>query len=626
MTQRFNKFAERHGVAATVLSEWEPVDVSHLAPSDREIFKRRSKAIKLYDDGEPIDRIECRTGVSKTELYRILDRSMTPDPTGRPYGFLACVPHYRLTPHPGGVFTQFLETHPKIQEMLDGWATGKIPINQAKSRGRGTLRIWEAFRGLCKTSGIDTVQDYPFCNQDQGKESIRVYCKRLRHSDFVTWAKVEYGSSAARLAGQAMRQKPDYSDLRPYELIQFDAHRIDCILNIRFEDERGDIQDLPLSRLWLLVALDVSSRAVLGYTLSYGTNYSVDDVVACLGSVFVPWKPRNLPSEDISYLPGAGLPSGAIPECAWRAFDTIRMDNHWSHISTFVQKKIIETGANEVILNRPRTPRANAILERFFLTFEKQTGHRFPNTTGSNPKDPRRHNPEKAAKVLGMDDEDMWIIADLALANYNASPHTSLNNRTPLEFLRYRLQRDDDLIRHIPFTSEEALPLYWRQFKVTIHGDPANGHLPYVIFKGARYFSDSLRCRSDLIGEKAMLWVNIVTDIRQVRLFLTDGSSMGYLLVESRWREMAHTLRTRKAINKLCRETPSPIDSSAPMSSYVNNLAKLAPKSRPALNLLLKACRDAAASEEFLGEALGRQPKSRPVSRDKSWVTIDKVF
>lgn len=440
-------------------NDWPPVNTSTFCNSKRKKFHQRKQALELSVDSDLKNHeIATRTGVSISALKELRKRAFTADVDGHPYLLNACIPNFRLKIYSrvdksdsgrAGRFTQFLKEHPDLQKSLDDWALGKKRINGTKVRGKRAATIYVAVVDECKALGIDTTR-YPFTNADAGKEAVRRYCKTLRTHDFVVQSRVEHGDEAGRLSAQSHTTSNAYQrlPLGPYDRVQLDGHRIDLLLVVELINDDGEVVYLPLSRVWLLVTLDCASRAILGYSLSLLGNYSNEDVLQCVSNSIEPWSPMLMPTPTLGYTKGAGLPSGVIDECAWRLFDALQFDNAFSHQSHYVQQRIISAGIHEVQTNKPKSSRSDALVERFFKTFEEMSLHRLPMTTGSDPKDPRRRDPEKEAVAYEIQIDDLHLIVDITIANYNATPHEALQGRSPLEVLEMQLRTGRCLPRY----------------------------------------------------------------------------------------------------------------------------------------------------------------------------------
>ena len=631
------RYAGVWGPDALNPDNWPSVNTSELAPDKLERFRVRKRLLQAYLSGEDdVATLLNRTGISRGELYRLLERAFGVNQDGNPVGYLACIPGIRLRSYvrtkrtrrgTAGLFQQFLSDQPELHALLDDLALGRKKLNLATVRGRHFKQLWLAFRQACQKAGLDVDNDYPFSNADGGREAIRRHVCAIRQSDFVASARIEHGDHAGRLASKQVKSDTD-PVLRPYERVQLDGHRLDAIFNVRIQDELGNDTDLPLSRIWLLVLIDVASRAVLGYSFSLSENYTSEDVLECIGSSFEPWSPKDLDGSNVSYHPDAGLPSGVLEGCQWRCFDSLQLDNAFSHLSEWVQGRIIGAGALEVITNKPKSPRSNAIVERFMRTFESVTLHHWPNTTGSGPSDPRRRKPEQAAARFQVSFTDLELVTDLAVANYNASAHTALNGRSPLEYLDYRLQRGQDLVRYSSATTLDGLKLFERDIPRVVNANLAQGHKPYVQFLNVRYSSDVLRQRLDLNGRRVILRIN-TRDIRYGHVFTTTGECISQVSADARWVNTAHSIKMRRAINKKINQNKLRDDCRDPVSNHLVDLAHRAPLSRKDRNRLLAAQRmtesdGGTAKTEPASDSLVTT-RSRSCPGQPTWVHLNKT-
>ena len=389
-------------------------------------------------------------------------------------------------------------------------------------------------------------------------------------------------------------------------------------------DADGTRRDVPLERLWLLVIIDEASRAVLGYQLSLAANYTADDVLDCVASSLKPWTPLETPSETIAYRTDGGFPSGVITECAWRAFDSLAFDNAMAHTSVWMQERIIRTVGCEINTGRPARALSRAIVERFFRTFEDASLHRWPSTTGSGPSDPRRHRPVEAAESLKIALEDLELIVDLTIANYNGSPHKSLNGRTPLDYIRYYDEHGLTLPRYLPRSIADCLPLYDREYERRIAGNAKVGRRPYVTFMGAHYRNEALATLIDRIGEPITLVVN-VRDIRRVEGFLSDGTCIGTLVADEPWLRQPHSLRTRRAILKLMKTGELSRETYNPVGDHLKYLQQRARLTRRDRNRLLSQARE-ATGEQYSKPKDGPKQGSHPRVQRRRRIRITDVY
>jgi len=604
---------------------WPAVDTDHLTPTELRTYLTRRRAVQLHlTSTMTIAQICEKTGLCRSEIRRLVTRCLQVSAEGTVWGWYALLPHVRLTEYRAkkvngraGSFARFLEDHPKLAKKLEGWALTRKPADGQKKYGKVFAEIWEAFHKACSDEGVDVERDYPFTNRDRGREAVRRHCRKLRKRHFTSGAVAEGGTGTIRAGSSYHPVWDDHTPVEgPYHRVQFDGHRLDVDLIVEVEDADGKLIPLPLSRLWLLIVIDTASRAVLGYHISLEENYTADDVLECIATTAVPWTPKELPSERVTYAHGAGLPSGVIDECAWRAFNIIQFDNAWSHTSSWVKDRIMKTERCEVVTNRARKPRSNQYVERFMGTFEQMTLHRWPSTTGSHPKDTKRTDSEKEAKKLHAGFDDLLVAADLAIANYNAAPHAGLNGLSPLEFLAQRIERRYDLIRHLKAREPESLTLFEKSFTATMRGNPKLAHYPYVQFMGVRYSSDVLASSPELIGERVQFRVN-VKDIRTAEVF-HKGLSLGRVYADAKWMRHPHSLRIRRAILKLIKKRRIDWSTQNPVGAHLEYLRERQRRSRRDRNKFARAKRDARL------QSLPLQDIARP-GRRQPWSSNDRI-
>lgn len=568
-------------------SNWQIIPIESIPEKIRALFMVKQRALYLrLVKGLQLREVSEQTGIQIREIQRLVARSRIQTKAGNMAEWLACIPHYRLQPYTrktktksnfAGTMTQFLEHHQLDQYFLR-LAIGKVKVEGKLVRGRYFEGMYQQFRKKCIDTGIDVDTEYPFSNYDKGREAVRNYVIKIRESNVIEDIRVTHGSKVAAMAASSGK---GYKNLArkelPYEITQLDGHRLDSIIAVTERDGAGDDQYRILSRVWLILIIDKSSKAILGYSLSLSENYSAQDVMNCIKSAFTKWLPLTSPNKNPPYIEGAGLPGGTIPLCEGRLFNQLRLDNAFAHLSTWVHQRLMGAGVTEIILNKPAAPRQNAVVERVNQTLAEISAHQFLNTTGSDKDDVRRRNPEKAAKRLRVTYEILEQKIDVFIANYNATANNPLNGRSPLEYISYHLNQD-----HLPpiqIDEMAKISLHERDFRVTIRMNKKAGHPPSVKFKGALYTSDTLRIRGDLKDKTAYLRFD-VNDVRYGTLFQSDGACLGVVNVEQRWSWHKHDLRTRQHILKLTHEKQMSSLHRDPVGAYAEYLETESKKSK----------------------------------------------
>lgn len=264
-------------------------------------------------------RILANHRVGKSALYRAARRCLHLHPDGRIYGFRAVLPFLRVkdyerqalvAPSPystsgcAGAFAQLLRDYPTIEKVLRKAVKAR---NKKAALGRQVRQpiydIHAEFVAACRDAGI-TAERYPLNTKRVAFRSVHAYVLKTSHEDFAMAVSHSRGTSTRARATDDV-QAP--AATRAFEVVEFDGHKIDLRLDVRLIDPTGMEQVLELHRIWIIVALDVFSRAVLGYHIALGKEYNKDDVAAALQAALVPALPRTYIIPDLQVKPGGRL-------------------------------------------------------------------------------------------------------------------------------------------------------------------------------------------------------------------------------------------------------------------------------------------------------------------------------
>lgn len=120
--------------------------------------------------------------------------------------------------------------------------------------------------------------DYPLNTKHSGIRTFFRYVRQVLLERFSTFARLAAG--ATHLKGWPSESVLPVPPLRvPFEVIEFDAHRVDCRLKIVKVDPLSVPTEYQVERVWLVVLVDVFSRAVLGYQIVCNPEISRFDVI-----------------------------------------------------------------------------------------------------------------------------------------------------------------------------------------------------------------------------------------------------------------------------------------------------------------------------------------------------------
>lgn len=549
-------------------STWPTYDPAALSSAERKIFTARKKAVELYCANFTIQEIENQTGVNRRQVYRLIAACTQVHSDGRVYGYRALKPYVRIALYQRqtkpkrnptgsafggavGAFGYLLERYPTLQAWLTEKVTGKaIAIDQQGTsvRLRGLIKLHEDFLVQCRKEGL-TVADYPMNTDLQGKRALSAWVKKICLARFAKGSRM---AGAHHLKGMPALGGEHIGPVGgALEVVEFDGHRLDIRLHIVVRDPIGFEQRFEIERIWLLVIIDVWSRAVLGYHLSLNREYSRYDVIRTIEKALEPHRDRPFSLPGLTYGPRGGFPSGKYPELAYATWQRLKLDNAKANLSEDVRFALTEFVGCTVDAGPSYTPDDRPYIERFFGTVAATLSSRMPGYTGSNAHDVRRAlaDPKKTVQLFVTLDE-LEELLEASIASYNATPHSGLNGRTPLEAIEYSLRVKGKLLNWLPEGKRNTMCLMQTPKLVKVRGYLQQGQRPHVNFFGIRYTNALLASSGAFIGKMLKVYYNS-QDLRCIRAFTSDGSELGELKAQGAWGEVQHDLKLRQEILKL---------------------------------------------------------------------------
>jgi len=549
------------------LESWPTVDLMALPPKDRAGFKARCEAIRLFleQSSMPVSAIAEATGVQPAAIYRALKRCWTKHSDGQIYGFRGAIPYARFKSytrtapvrasydgHGGasGAFERLLATYPKIRQLLLKYAKNRNKKIQGATVFRKSIEeIHQQFQRACREEGIGPT-DYPFSESRLAFRSLQKFFKQTADQDFSAAVR-HAGGMKAGAAVSDMDQAP--AATRGFEVVQFDGHKIDLRLTVKMIDPHGFERLLEINRVWILVLLDVYTRAVIGYTLTLSKEYNKDDVAMAIQAALVPFKPRVYKIPKLAIQQGGGFPSSVVPRTAYACWDWFAIDGAKAHLAGDTLVRLNEIVGCWTDNGPAGEPNERPFIERFFHLISRYFAHKLPGSLGNSPD-----SIEKALCDIGGDlrllveYDELEELIEVVIANYNGDAHGGVGGRTPLEAMALSVERQGYL-RSLPKQLRGSLCLLQEARIVTVKGVVKDGVRPHINFSHVKYTSDVLADNAALIGKKIRIYYD-VRDIRTVKAYFEDGSELGVLRASRPWCFSPHSLRVRQEIFRLLAE------------------------------------------------------------------------
>jgi len=613
------------------LTTWPTVDHTHLPEAEKATYLRRLAAISRYIEKPDISAsiIARETGVDRKTLSRLVKRCIALHPDGRIFGFRALLQFVRVktyvrimhAPTGGqqssrggrsGAFTQLMERYPDLEAFLRKQAKQRVRASGRREVKPTARRIHQQFLVCCREQGI-AADEYPF-NQDLlGFRSMEKFLKKLISASFVD-AVVDAGGDKAAAPWPREEEAVKVPILRPFEVVEFDGHRIDVRLTLVIDDPYGLETLVELSRIWILPIEDIGSRAILGYSLALGGGYGQDDVMEAVERALVPHRRRQLRIPGLRYSERGGFPSEVFPELAYATWEEFRFDNAKAHLTDRVLGTLSEVVGCWPDAGPPADPNQRPYIERFFEILAGHFAHHIPGTTGSNPDDIRRKlgDPSGDLRLL-IRLHDLEEIIDVLLSNYNGEPHGGLGGRTPLEALQNHLNKNQGFVQALCLAQRENLYLLYDSRIVTVRGDVVEGVRPHVNFEGVRYSSEALSGNPGLIGKRLRLYYNR-KDLRTVKVYFEDGQEFGILYAARPWSLTQHSLRLRKDILRMRRLRQLDYDDTEnPVEVYLQHMRGQAKHGKRSADAYAKARKDTAPATSATSE----EPPTEPIAHQE---------
>lgn len=616
------------------LDTWASVDLSAL-PKDRQAsFQARREAIEAFitEKHLSVSAILKSTGVARSTLYRLVEKCWKKHPDGRMYGYRALILYGRSSDYErrqpvdgnrdgysgcAGAFTQLLRDHPVIEKLLKKRAAERVRPIKGQKRVRQIrkplLALHEEFLKACRDEKIKA-NEYPFTESRRGFRSMQTYLRKIANQKFST-AVTNAGGERAGAAPSDQEQAP--AATRPFQVIEFDGHKLDLRLTIKLKDPLGFERTLELHRIWVLVLLDVHTRAVLGYSLSFGKEYNKDDVAAALQSALTPFFPRKYTIPDLEIEEGGGFPSSMFPETAYACWDWFRFDGAKSHLAAATLERLTQVVGCWTDNGPAGEPDARPFIERFFRLLSRHFAHRFPGTLGSDPEAIEKALGDPGGDIsLLIDYDELVQLLEVVIANYNGRGHGGVLGLTPLEAMRHSLRRKSFYLRTLPRFLRSTLCLLQEAKVVPVKGSLKDGVRPHINFSNVRYTSKELAGSADLINKKIRIYYD-VRDIRTLRAFFEDGTELGILTAARPWNATPHSLRLRQQIFREIAEGKLVVkDGMDPIEAWEKKRWSDAHKSKRSANALAQAHVNGtlgSSAEVLMIEHAEAVPSSEPV-------------
>jgi len=529
---------------------WKRPDIRLVAQPHREAFIARCDALTAFVQGKSIRMAAREHGVNRTTLTATVSKAFTLAPNGEPYGYRAClpwgirrsssIPSYMPTCGRPNALQALLNLHPDIKDLLgnyrDPLPPGRLPPS--------FMRLLRKIRGILAERVGQAC--WPLNQPDKGRRAFTRYVRKERKAALIAGIPDE-----VTLPHPQIKSLKDLFGLQPYDRLEFDAHSKDIEFTLLLPNAQGELVKYKVSKVWILVLIDVNSTAVLGWKIVFGQGYSSLDVAQCVARSIRPWSPRTLIVPGMSYVAGATMPQNLDLGCVTGCVTA--MDNAWAHKAKLPLEAWVNNYDGILHLGRAHVPEVRPTIEGFFNRLEQAALRLLPGGYV-----PTRQLGEKATPSSEWRSIDHPVsfqaledLLDVIMTGYNVTPLPSRQGRTPIDIL-LSYPRSAHFWPSPPHGEKDAKALTTECRPVRLRGSRRQNKPVHVRFLGVDYRHPTLDKNWDLLNNEYLALIDL-EDLRTLTLVDDSLTEIATLEAAPPWNVHLHDVTIRRRILKLSR-------------------------------------------------------------------------
>ena len=525
-----------------IRESWDDIPAEVIPEKYRDIYRKRKEAVDMYIDGYSSTTILERTGISHNHIPEFIQKCVVVNEDGY-IGYQGLIPHMRVNKEDkrdSGEFSKLISEYPSLKDFIIGNFFGDKKYTLEKNMNLKTLH--NKFLAECLRVGVQQ-HEYPFNTSNRGYVSLCKYVKVLQIENVNKQATRESKDNMQKIYSTGLGDRYTRNALIPFSVVQVDGHIIDLEYNIEIYNNDGTVSKTIATRAWIFAVIDVATRCILGFSVSQEFNYNQYDVMDAIKNAIVPREKMDFTVKGFKYPENGGYYSLAFPELKYVLFDTIMLDNAKSHLAGYTVNKIVDDLKCSINFGSVATPETRGIVERFFGGLETRGFHKLPATTGSHTRDLKRREPEKATLKYDITYDEIVELLEVLIAEYNNTPHSGIENLTPLESMRKKIFEAGmmpTLADAEMMTAIEHLD-YRTDTRKVVGGK--NGKRAYINFMSTEYRSRELALTGAYIGQTITIMYN-PRDISTVEAYTSDGLYIGTLTAKGEFGTKSHSVKT----------------------------------------------------------------------------------
>lgn len=554
-------------IAHRTLEDWPKPDIHVLSGVQQSKYLKRQEAIQLYAEGTAFDSIQAITGISCTEVRRLIRRCTKYCGDGHIYGFYALLPGFRV-----GTYTrQTIVDHTPgtdcggcagaLEQLFDRFPDVRAYVHALYFKEPGTDFIHESrisivelhkrfMKKLRERKFSDA--DWPFNTSNRGYKSLVKYCRVLRETNSSRAMAARSGMDAA------WRQQIDHGYkrflplIRPYSHLELDFHKVDAASIIVIENAHGVELEIPVSRWYFGALICEQAHAIVGLYITLEKTPSADCTLETVESAL---RPEEFLAEDPQWRyaeDGKVLIHQILPELEWQSFSALKVDNAWSNSANEVINNIIDTVGCAVNFGPVKAWWRRQFIEKTFGELERRGLQRLPSTHGAGPGDTRKADPNGQAIRFKIRLTELVAIIYGCAKEHNLEATEGLNWASPVQVMQAALSRPASGFFRLPLPrpTQQHMPMMQHLEVVTVRGDLNKGKRPYFKSDRCLYRNQKLANSYHLIGKQLLVYINRRDSRIAYASVISTGQDLGQMFPEEKWSKVRCSWRLRKLVNR----------------------------------------------------------------------------
>ncbi|MEQ1561038.1 MAG: hypothetical protein ABL933_19170 [Methyloglobulus sp.] len=403
------------------VENWPTPDEGAFSEKIRSKYLNRKNAVKMYLSGCSDDTIRSNCGMCLVQVYRLItERCLQIHPDGLIYGWRGLIPSLRIKAYDrtkpfnidaygygsAGVLQSVLNQHPEFRTSFEKYILRSFQKHELGEGKRPRQKQWKWFLDQLRKLGYEQKNQWPFNTESMGYMTICKYINHVLDSNPKQAVRVLGGPDIEKkfIAGDGVDRPVN----NIFQRVEMDAHKIDGRFCVMMPTLDGDYHPKIIHRVWVIVIIEIVSRAVLGYFLSMAKEVSKDDVLRTIKNALTPWQRRNITFSDEAYIDGAAMPSGLSNHFVGICWDETSVDGALAETCKHVESVLDDVVGSKLIspesgYSSRRSKDDRPFIESYFRSLASRGFQKLSNTTGSKPSEKKGRDPDKVALLGSVD-------------------------------------------------------------------------------------------------------------------------------------------------------------------------------------------------------------------------------